>query len=99
MLDQEYSQASSSAQFGKSTPHPAKASKTTDEPAVRHAFDDLTTITTAGHAKLTRAIQERYLRLYDWGAWAIGMPRLEEIQPSKAAIVIMNAGGGQHESD
>ncbi|KAG9040247.1 hypothetical protein FRB95_000176 [Tulasnella sp. JGI-2019a] len=80
----------SSAQFWKSTTPPAAM----DDKTARQAFDNLTTITAAGHAKLTRVLQERYLGLYAWSAWAIGMPRLEVVQSMNAAIVIMNAGGG-----
>ena len=68
---------------------------TDDEPA-RQAFNDLAAITTRGHSWLAKALEEKYLRFYTFGAWAVGMPQQAEVKPRKTALVVMNAGQGKH---
>lgn len=67
----------------------------TDHEPARQAFNDLAALTTRGHAWLAKTAEDRYLRLYDWGAWLVGMPKQAEVKPRRTAIAVMNAGEGE----
>lgn len=67
----------------------------TDGEVGRQAFNDLALITSRAHIRLSQFIEDKYVKLWELGAWAAGMVAQAPVRPRKNAIIIMNAGEGE----
>lgn len=66
----------------------------TDGEVGRQAFNDLALIASRVHIRLSQFIEDKYVKLWEFGAWAAGMPAQAVVRPEKNALIIMNAGEG-----
>lgn len=58
------------------------------------AYNDICTITSHYHTLFMKWFEDECSSLYDFAAWAVGMPEQTKFTASGSAVIVVNAGAG-----